>query len=225
MAHDWGRLAARFDELLQLETPAVAVALSLEPPPGVAPLAEGIRLCQMIDKARFERVSFHASNETHSCDGGAYHCGLRESSEGLHSGRFLSLERGLLASPRAGRRHHDTSPTIETGSVSFTAFGPAAAAAFEPDVLVVVGTPLQGMRLVEASAYETGLPVDGLTGPPICAAVVAAPFLDGQMVYNLGDGGSRRNAQISDHEIYVGIPAEMLEQLVAALEALENRPR
>jgi uncharacterized protein (DUF169 family) len=73
------------------------------------------------------------------------------------------------------------------------------------------------MQIAEASAYESGKRTTGLTGPPICSAVVAAPFLTGEVVYSLGDAGARKYMKLKDEAIFVAIPAELLSDSVENL--------
>ncbi len=76
------------------------------------------------------------------------------------------------------------------------------------------------MKIAEAVAYESGKNTTGLTGPPICSGVVAFPFLTGEVVYSLGDLGARRFMKLKDEDIFVGIPAELLPDIVENLGKL-----
>ena len=99
-------------------------------------------------------------------------------------------------------------------------FSPLENAKFEPDIVVLTCNATQGMKLAEAFAYESGKHTTGLTGPPICSAVVASPFLSGEVVYSLGDMGARRFMKVKDEDIFVGIPAELLPDIVQNLGKL-----
>ena len=79
----------------------------------------------------------------------------------------------------------------------------------------------QGMKIAEAYAFESGERATGMTGPPICSAIVAAAFLSGQVVYSLGDHGVRMYMKIQDEDIFVGIPAELLSEIVENLGKLK----
>ena len=48
------------------------------------------------------------------------------------------------------------------------------------------------------------------------------PFITGEIVYSLGDHGARKNMRVSDDDIFVGIPAELLSCIVGNLEKMKN---
>lgn len=103
------------------------------------------------------------------------------------------------------------------GQLEWFLFSPLEKAKFEPDVVVLICNAKQGMKIAEAFAYESGKKTTGLTGPPICSAVVAAPFLTGEVVYSLGDPGARKFMKVKDEDIFVGVPAELLPDIVENL--------
>jgi uncharacterized protein (DUF169 family) len=203
--------------ILGLRGHPIAISFSTEPPEGVEQLEGRMRLCQMLDKVRFEGVSFYTNAENHGCDGGAYSCGLIQPSERLKTGEFLAKDLGLFGSTRAARRFIGSIPRIESGTVKVVTFSPLEKTTFEPDLVVLICTAKQGMEIAEAVAYESGKHTRGLTGPPICSAVVAYPVLTGEVVYSLGDMGARRSMNVRDEDIFVGIPAELLPSIVENL--------
>jgi len=215
-------LSKRMSRILGLESSPIAISFSTEPPEGVEQLKNRIRLCQMLDKVRLEGVSFYTNVESHGCDGGAYSCGLIQLSERLKTGEFLAKELGLFGSTRAARRFISSMPRIDHGTVKVVTFSPLETATFEPDVVVLICNAKQGMEIAEAVAYESGKLTRGLTGPPICSAVVAYPLVTGEVVYSLGDMGARRSMKVRAEDIFVGIPAELLPDIVENLEELRG---
>jgi uncharacterized protein (DUF169 family) len=211
-------LSEKMKGILGLESPPIAISFSTEPPEGMEQLKGRIRFCQMLDKVRLEGVSFYTNTENHGCDGGAYSCGLIQPNERLKTGEFLAKDLGLFGTTRAARRFISSNPKIEPGTVKVVTFSPLEKTTFEPDVVVLICTAKQGMEVAEAVAYESGKHTWGLTGPPICSAVVAYPFLTGEVVYSLGDVGARRSMKVKDEDIFVGIPAELLPDIVENLE-------
>jgi uncharacterized protein (DUF169 family) len=213
----YDQLSVTMKERLGLEHPPIAVSFSAEPPEGLQEMKGAIRLCQMLDKVRLEGESFYTTSRNHQCDGGATSCGLRERNERSKTGEFLFKELGLFGSKRAARRFISSNPRVESGTVNVVSFSPLEKAQFEPDVVVLICNAKQGMRIAEAFAYESGDRATGLTGPPICSSIVAAPFLTGEVVYSLGDNGVRRYTQVRDEDIFVGIPVEHLSEIVENL--------
>jgi uncharacterized protein (DUF169 family) len=209
-------LSERMKKMLGLESSPIAISFSPKAPAGVEPMRGRARLCQMLDQVRLEGESFSTISECHECDGGASSCGLRMMSESRKTGEFL-VKLGLFGSARAARRFLNSNPRIEFGTVQTVSFSPLEKATFEPDVVLLVCNAKQGMQIAEAFAYETGKRTTGLTGPPICSAVVAAPFLTGEVVYSLGDTGARKYMKLKDEDIFIGIPAELLPDIVENL--------
>lgn len=210
-------LSNKMKKTLGLESSPIAISFSTEAPEDVEQMKGGAKLCQMLDKVRLEGESFYTVPENHECDGGAYSCGLRGPSERLKTGEFLA-KLGLFGSKRAARRFISSNPRIEFGTVKVVSFSPLEREKFEPDIVVLICNAKQGMKIAEAFAYESGKKTTGLTGPPICSAVVAAPFLTGEVVYSLGDSGARKFMKVKDEDIFVGIPAELLPDIMENLE-------
>jgi uncharacterized protein (DUF169 family) len=209
-------LSSRLKKMLKLESSPIAISFSNEPPQDVKQMRGKARLCEMLDKVRLEGRSFYTLPRNHECDGGASSCGLRGMSESGKTGEFL-VKMGLFGSKRAARRFLSSNPRIEVGTVKVVTFAPLEKATFEPDVVVLICNAAQGMRIAEAFGYRSGKRTMGLTGPPICSAVVAAPFLTGEVVYCLGDTGARKFMKLKDEDIFVSIPAELFPEVVGNL--------
>ena len=201
---------------LKFESSPIAISFSTEAPKGVRQMKGEMRLCQMLDKVRFNGEIFYTTSDNHQCDGGSGSCGMKEMRESIKTGEFLS-KMGLFGSKRAARRFTNSNPRIEYGTVKVVSFSPLEKVIFEPDVVVLICNAKQGMIIAEAFAYESGKRILGMTGPPICSSIVAAPFLTGEVVYSFGDHGARNYMKIKDDEVFVGIPAELLPSIIENL--------
>ena len=217
--HKYEVLSNEMKKALQFETHPIAISFSMEPPEGIGPIKESIRLCQMLDKVRFDGDIFFTTAVDHKCDGGSGSCGMKEMSAYIKNGEFL-CKMGLFGNTRAARRFINANPRIESGTVKAGTFAPLEKATFEPDVIVLICNAKQGMLIAEAFAYENGKRTLGMTGPPICSSIVAAPYLTGEVTYSLGDHGARNNMKIKDEEVFVGIPAELLIDIVENLKKI-----
>jgi len=206
--------------LLKLENSPIAISFSNEVYEGIEPIKGEMRLCQMLDKVRFDGNVFYTTSCEHKCDGGSGSCGMKGMSEKVKTGEFL-CKMGLFGSTRAARRFINANPRIEAGTVKIVTFSPLEKVSFEPDVVVLICNAKQGMLIAEAFAYETGKRTLGMTGPPICSSIVAAPFLTGEVTYSFGDHGARNYMKIKDEEVFVGIPAELLINIVDNLKKMK----
>ena len=93
-----------------------------------------------------------------------------------------------------------------------------------PDIVVLVCSAKDGMNAVEASSYESGIAAKGRAGP-ICATVIAAPYLTGEIVYTLGDLTGRRFSKIDDGDIFIRVPFEKVNLFLNGLEKIAERRR
>ena len=212
-------LANEMKNVLKMETLPIAISLSNEPPEDIGQVKGDMRLCQMLDKVRFDGDVFYTTASDHKCDGGSSSCGMKEMSERIKTGEFL-CKMGLFGNKRAARRFINANPRIESGTIKFVTFAPLEKAIFEPDVVVLICNAKQGMLVAEAYAYENGKRTLGMTGPPICSSIVAAPYMMGEVTYSFGDHGARNYMKIKDEEAFVGIPAELLPGIVENLKKL-----
>ena len=218
--HKYAIIANDLKDALKLESSPVAISFSTEAPEGIEQLKGEIRLCQMLDKVRFDGDVFYTTSANHKCDGGSGSCGMKEMNERIKTGEFL-CKMGLFGSNMAAKRFIASNPRIEYGTVKIVSFLPLEKVTFEPDVVVLVCNAKQGMLITEAFAYETGKRTLGLTGPPICSSIVAAPYLTGELTYSFGDHGARKYMKTKDEDVFVGIPAELLTCINDNLKKME----
>ena len=218
----YAEFSERMKTTLGLESLPVAIAFADKPPESVEQMKGEIRLCQMLDRVRLKGESFFTTVENHKCDGGSGSCGMKQMSEKVRNGEFLS-KMGLFGSKMAARRFINANPRIEYGTVKTVTFSPLEKVTFEPDVIVLICNAKQGMLIAEAYAYDSGKRTLGMTGPPICSSIVAAPYLTGEVTYSFGDHGARNYMKIRDEEVYVGIPAELLPNIIDSLEIMISR--
>ena len=218
--YKYAMLANDLKKSLQLENSSVAISFSTEAPEGVEQIKGEMRLCQMLDIVRFDGDVFHTTSCNHKCDGGSGSCGMKEMNEKVKTGEFL-CKMGLFGSNRAARRFINSNPRIEAGTVKIVSFSPLEKVTFDPDVVVIICNAKQGMLIAEAFAYESGKRTLGMTGPPICSSIVAAPFLTGEVTYSFGDHGARNYMKIKDDEVFIGIPVELLTCIVDNLKKMK----
>jgi uncharacterized protein (DUF169 family) len=217
----YNELNDRLKKVLNLRGSAAAMALSNDKPE-LERLSERIRFCEMLNETLNKGRSFYTSSEEHACDGGAYHIGLREMPVELRSGEFLYKRVGIFGSARVARRFFRSNPGVEPGTIKYACFSPLDKAKFEPDVVVLVCSAKDGMRAIEASAYESGMAAKGRAGP-ICSTILAAPYLTGDIVYTLGDLAGRKFSKIGDGEIFIGVPFERMDAFINGLEKIAER--
>jgi len=215
-------LGKKFEELLGLEHPAVAVKLAKskeEIPEGYSEIEEPVRHCEMIQICRKENKKFYATVEKHSCKGGAYAMGiLKNAPEPLATGK-LYYKLGNFATEEGAVKTVEAIPKVKE-EIYASVYSPLESCDFEPDVVVVITSPKRGLRITQALLYKEGgrFQADFAGIQSLCADAVAAVKVRGVANATLGCNGSRKYAKIEDGEMIFAFPPSELENMVEALE-------
>jgi uncharacterized protein (DUF169 family) len=215
-------IAQKIKDHLGLEKSPVAIKFVLREedlPEGIPKIEENIRHCEMVQKAS-QGNAFYATAEEQMCKGGAAAVGLQEAPEKVKTGEFY-LSTGRFSSIGAAKRTMDAIPKIDPIMYALV-YAPLETANFDPDVIVIIASPAQAMKLAQALVYTLGGRVEAdFSGiQSICADAVAGPFLRKTANFTLGCTGSRKFADIKDDEVIVGLNGENIGCLVNALEML-----
>jgi len=224
----YAEISGMIQKTLGLTGSPVAVKLARsreEIPPGMAEEKEVLRHCQMVNKARKESLVFFATADKHQCNGGAWALGLREITPTLRSGEFY-FKLGKFESMAACKRTMEQIPHLGTGETYATLYAPLEKAPFTPDVVLIVTSPRNMLKLAQASLFRLGGRIRSeMAGiQSVCADATASPYLSGKANYSLGCDGSRKFSGIADDEMVMGIPAELLPELAAALIVVTAAP-
>lgn len=225
---DYAEISRLMKELLQLEGSPVAIKFITSEdhiPEGVEPLSEIITHCQMVSKARNEGKIFYATSEKHACMGGSWALGLREMTKTLKSGEFY-YKLGKYDSWAACKRTIDRIPHVESGATYATAYAPLESTPFDPTVVLIITTPKAMLKLAQSNLYRLGGRITcNFSGiQSVCSDASAQVYLSGQMNYSLGCDGSRKFSGIQEGEMVMGIPAELLNEIAAALPVVTKAP-
>ncbi|HVN65680.1 MAG TPA: DUF169 domain-containing protein [Methanomicrobiales archaeon] len=228
VAVPYAEISEGLRKALSLAGSPVAVRLAKgkeEIPAGIPEQKETVRHCQMVNMARREGAVFFATSAKHQCNGGAWALGLREITPTLQSGEFY-YKLGKFESMAACRRTMDRIPHLRTGETYATIYAPLEKTPFDPDVVLVVTTPRNMLKLAQASLYRLGGRIDSnMAGiQSVCSDATAQPYLTGTPNFSLGCDGSRRFSGIADDEMVMGIPAELLPEIAAALRIVMTAP-
>lgn len=199
----------------QLDTPPVALAFVDEPPEGVPATDRAVpSSCSFWRQA--EQGAFYAPAERHfNCAVGSMvmgfelPTGVQEQLGGLVGNM---CECGYLNPEEAA-----AIPSVGRGSAGIV-YGPLASFPVAPDVVLVWLTAAQAMLFSEAagSANWAGSPTTA-TGRPACAVLPLA-MVNGRPSLSLGCMGMRTFTEVADDRMVAAIPADKLDEFVAALE-------
>ncbi|MBM4241586.1 MAG: hypothetical protein FJ150_08010 [Euryarchaeota archaeon] len=188
-------------------------------PEGIEKIDENIRHCEMVQRASQGEI-LYATVEEQMCKGGAAAIGLMEAPDKIKTGEFYQ-ELGRFSSIGSAKRTMEEIPKIEPMMYAVI-YAPLEAANFDPDVIVIISTPAQAMKLAQAMVYTLGGRVEAdFSGiQSVCADAVAGPFIRKRPNITLGCSGSRKFAGIKEDEVIVGMNGENIGCVVNALESM-----
>jgi uncharacterized protein (DUF169 family) len=220
--------AETLKKLLKLNGSPVAFRFATkkeEIPEGMQKMDKTIRHCAMIGLARKEGKIFYAVSENHECNGGAWSLGLREITETLKNGDFY-YKLGKFESSAACKRTIDRVARLGTRETFATLYAPLEKTPFDPQIIVIVATPWAMLKIAQSSLFRVGGRINAeFSGiQSVCADACAQTYLNGRINFSLGCDGSRKFSGIEDGEMVMGIPAELLPELVEALNVVAAAP-
>ncbi|MDR1603466.1 MAG: DUF169 domain-containing protein [Gracilibacteraceae bacterium] len=185
--------------------------------------ATRLRHCQSVIAAR-RGNALYMPPRSHACPDGAGILGLVEMSAKLRSGELYLLFRKMPDLATAQQMIAER-PEFPSGAYAATALAPLKDADFEPDVVIFTLWPEQAMWLCCAQTYATGRRQEfRLSGfNSACSDLVVTPMQSDAMNISLGCYGSRAASEIDDFELYLSLPASLLEKITPALQKLGKK--
>ena len=194
-------------------------------PAGMPELDKTIKHCMMVGLARNEGRIFYATADKHECNGGSYALGLRDLSPTLKTGKFY-FKLGKFESVTSSKRTMESVPHLPTGETYATMYAPLEKTPFTPQVILIITNPWAMLKLAQSSLFRLGgrahAEFSGIQS--VCSDSVAQTYLTGKPNFSLGCDGSRRFSGISDDEMVMGFPAEMLPEIVDAVKIITQAP-
>jgi len=224
-ANEMNRYGQELIKHLKIRTSPVAVKLipqGDEIPESIKRADEGMTHCQFVNKARRTREEFYTLNENQMCKIGACAMGLGAIPEDLLSGELYYKEFELFSTLGASRRTVEMIPTLPPDSTKAILYSPLEKTSFIPDVVLVFGNPKQMMLLTQAAMYKTGgrLEASFAGTQSVCSDGVVQIYKEGKIGVTVGCTGSRAYATLTDEEMIMGIPIELLADVVSGLRQI-----
>lgn len=189
---------------------------------GIKKAEEGMTHCQFVDKVRRTRKELYTLSENQMCKVGAGAMGLGSVPEDLVSGELYYKEFELFSTLGASRRTVDMIPTLPPNSTEAILYSPLEKTSFIPDVVMVVGNPKHMMLLTQAAMYGIGgrLETSFAGAQSVCSDGVVQVYKEGKVGVTIGCTGSRAYATLTDEEMIMGIPIELLADVVSGLKQI-----
>ncbi len=210
---------------LDLKTSPVGIKLIPERdeiPEGIEKVGEKMRHCEIIDMVRRTGDQIYSLADDQMCKGGAASMGLGNMPAKVESGEFYYKGLNHFSNINAARRTVENAPMLPANTIKAIVYGDMIKATFEPDVVIIICNPKQVMLLTQAIMYKSGGRIEvGFAGKQsICSDGVVQAYKDGKVGITVGCSGSRAFTNISDDEMTIGIPEELLPEIMAGLDKI-----
>jgi uncharacterized protein (DUF169 family) len=206
---------------LNLQRPPVGVKFLLNKPEGVEPLAKKLTFCEMFVEAQ-KGKAFYAAKEHHDCVG-TFPLGMMDINPIFGSGQAgPKLE--IFEEARTNRRIYDVLPRLQKDTVNYTLFAPLEEINFDPDVLLIMGTPSQAEIILRASYYTTGKLLTSKMTPVLgCAWLYVYPYVSGEINYIVTGLGFGMKAYHVCPEglIIISIPFDLIPAVIDNLKRIK----
>jgi len=193
------------NEKLDLDSEPVAIKFFNnldEIPDGIEKIPDKKRHCEMVRDASYGK-KFYASSNEQACKGGSAALGLEDFPEKLKSGETY-YKLGRFKDLETSKRTVDSLSVIKDKHLGII-YAPLKEAEFVPDIIVILTSPVVGMKIAQSIVYSSGEKVSpSFAGiQSICGDVVSGPYMTGKTNMSLGCSGSRKYADIKDNELAI----------------------
>jgi len=129
---------------------------------------------------------------------------------------------GTLGTPEAAAKILQEVTRIPENSLSGVILSPLKDIEIDPDIVVLEAQPEQLMWLSLASIYTSGERLHYHTAvvQATCVDTTIIPFISGKINISLGCVGCRASTDLAFNELIMGIPYQLLEDIMKNLEEL-----
>lgn len=181
-------------------------------------------VCQLIQKARQERVTYAMTLEDHWCWYPVISYGHRKLEPGQEDYRITLNNLGIPQKERE-EAFLKKIPVLEEGSNYATLIGPLDVISYVPDVILIYCDNAQILRrLIGAVKYMDGdmLPTE-LDYVNSCCWSMIPTYQTGKFRVTIPDPGEVERAEIGHEEIILSVPPDRFVELADTMELKESR--
>lgn len=203
------------------ERAPVAVKFMMKKPEGIKRISRQIALCEMLKEAQTSGA-FYATRDDFECVG-PFILGMASPDDLFESGQ-MGPKLGVFEEARANARLYKYVPMMPKGTVRYAVFAPLDKLTFNPDVLVITGTPDQAEVIMRARSYTTGKLWESKLTPVMgCAWMYIYPHVSGEVNYFVTNmvHGMRGRQVLPDGVVVISIPWDLIPMIVENLQHIE----
>lgn len=176
-----------------------------------------INICQGLSIARRYGWTIGFLKDDMGCAVSMLIFGFYEDPEFVKKGEIIYP--GFTKTLTAAAKIQSLQPKAPVGSIGSIVIGALDRVDFEPDLVLVYGTPAQVIRLVQSALYRDGGTIESrFSGRCACAQEFIYPFLQDRCNVIIPAQGERVYATTADDEIVFAIPKNHIESVAEGLE-------
>ena len=181
-----------------------------------------INICQGVNIARRYGWNFVFTGEDMACPLSIPIFGFCEEPDFVTRGEIIFPD--FTKTLEAAVKTQSIQPKVPAGSIGSILIGPLNRVDFEPDLVIVYGTPAQIVRLVQGSLYLEGGAIESrFSGRCACAQEFIHPYLSQNCNVIIPAQGERLFAMTVDEELCFSIPKSKLAGTLEGLEVTHKR--
>jgi len=184
----------------------------------VRDMGQPIAICQALGFARKYGWTVALSGRDQACPIGSVVMGWGEALPYYTEG---NLAQGMYTETlEAGANSEATVRRFEHNRYSHLLIGPLERVDFQPDIVLVYGTPAQVMRLLHGALYKNGGCItSSFSGRAECSESIVNTLTAGECQVVLPGNGERVFGQAQDDEMSFAIPWAKVQDVLAGLAA------
>jgi uncharacterized protein (DUF169 family) len=211
------QISSSLQQLLGPMTEPVAITFQDSAPAGVEKVGEAAPAgCAYWKLAAQGKVFYTSAEDHHNCPIGAY-------THGAELGPAVAGELEAMIGKMVGIEYlkMEEVPGIPRRNqpLRFVVYSPLSAAAGDPDVVLLQGSPRQMMLLTEAARARNLMSAFPIMGRPACA-VIPAVLPEGKAAMSLGCIGNRVYTGLPEGEFYLALPGTSMPAMIEALGSI-----
>ena len=193
----------------------IGIAILSKKPENLPPLGRRMTHCAMVGKARAGNA-FYAEDTNYSCGLAIYSLGLGRDVPAFRQALaedLVTIENA--AGEQVSKKLLDSMPRLPEGE-KFLAVFPLDKMPFAPDVVILIGTPVEIMDIVWKITSQTAERIQAnICGiGSMCGELTAQTIATKKPSLSIGCCGSRRFGKLAENEIMLSLPWDIYSRFL-----------
>jgi len=206
---------------LEFKRPPVGVKFLYGKPEGMKQIDKQLPFCEMFKEAQQREEPFYFGKENEDCVGKLV-LGMQEYPDFVEAGE-LGPGFGVFQDARANKKLYQYIPQFDKNTVNYVAFAKLDKLTFDPDLLILMGTPNQAEIILRAYSYSSGVPWETKTTSVLgCGWVYVYPFLSGKVNYTVTGlaFGMKAKKIFEEGQMIISIPFNWIPTITENLKEM-----